>query len=132
MGYLPFMYIYASDTKREEMRKCINLTFKKASYLSVRAHTEWVEKYLYGMDFHEYCRKRLSKTFKSMETDRNPILQAARQARGNWRIDPNFKPGRLILEYCSLKNNPFDYNPSAIKQIKQEYFKKLIKFKNTW
>lgn len=132
MNYLPFMYIYASDAKREEIRKYINLSFKKASYISVHAPTEWIENYLYGMDFHSYCRKRLDKTFNSMEVDKNPTLDAARLARGIWREDPKFKSGRLISEYCISKNNPINYNPSSIKNTKNEYFKKLIKFKHTW
>lgn len=132
MHYLPFMYVYASDTKREELRKSINLTFKKASYLSIRAPTEWIENYLYGMDFHSYCKKRLSKVFCSMEKDGNPILQGARQARGIWREDPKLKPGRLISEYCKFKNTILNYSPALQKNIKNESFKKLIKFKNDW
>ena len=85
MGMLPFMYIYSSDSKREEMRKAINLTFKKASYINIQAPSECVENYLYGMSFEKYCVQRLRKTFASMELDQNVILNAIKNHSGTVR-----------------------------------------------
>ena len=135
LGLLPFMYVYASDKKREELAKSITSSFKKASYLSVRAPTEEVHKYLFHaviMSFHDYCKLRIQRVFNKMEIDKNPILDAVKVMRGKYREIPEIKIGKFLKTYTEYKNNPFNYKPSLQKENKKISFKKLLKFKHTW
>ena len=136
LGLLPFMYIYASDTKKEELRKNININFKKASYLSLRTPTEMVERYLYGCSFHDYCHIRIARLFKKMEIDESEILKDIKFARGMYRPVPTENVGKFIKLYIEYRNKDYKFpdNPSNEykKEIKQKAFKEILDFKFDW
>ena len=134
LGLLPFMYIYASDAKRQELRKAINLNFKKGSYLSMRTPTEMVERYLYGMDFESYCQLRMSRLFEKMEKDESDLLNDVKIARGAYRPEPTAYVGSALKLYIDFKNKKFNNYPSneKKKEIKKLAYKELIKFKHIW
>ena len=50
LGTLPFIYAYATKTNFEKFRKKIILIFKKATFLSLRTPTEFIENYLFGCE----------------------------------------------------------------------------------
>ena len=97
-------FFESTNTRVEHFRKQINISFKKASYISSTTPTEYVENFLYGMSFYDYMKFRILRFCKSQVEINNPIFQAVTRVRGKYRPNRGQAIGKLLRKYCELLN----------------------------
>ena len=107
-----FIVIYASPKPLEDFRKRINITFKKSSQLPMTTPSNFVENYLYGMSFQDYCTLRIHRFCTKQIAYGNSIFDDI-EIRGNagtsrnsrWQNKIGKPIGTLVRRHCFILNN---------------------------
>ena len=130
-----FIIIYASPAPLEEFRKRINIAFKKSAQLPMTTSSVFVENYLYGMTFPDYCTLRIHR-FCIKQINRGNSIFNDIEIRGNagtirntrWQNKIGKPIGTLVRRYCYILNN---FSPEYIDNLtKNKKVNKKINFKN--
>lgn len=131
LGTLPFMSTYLNITNLAELRKSINLAFKSAAGLPWLTPTEYIEKYLYGCNFDDYCTHRLNTLCKSFIKDDDPLFKLTRTVRRKLRPIHGARFGKFLKKYASIINTDFEsyFKKLPRKKEKLAAFKNIVKFK---
>ena len=130
MTYLVFIFTYASTAQVKELGRQIILNFKKAAYLHMQTPTVIIEKYLFGMPFHDYCRLRFMRTASKMVADENEIFQEMHEMGRNGKLKPKRASpiGTFSKKYIETVNGyNFDTLDKTHKNAnKRQFFSQII------
>ena len=130
LTYLVFIFTYASTAQVKELGRQIILNFKKAAYLHMQTPTVTIEKYLFGMPFHDYCRLRFMRTASKMVADENEIFQEMHEMGRNGKLKPKRASpiGTFSKKYIETVNGyNFDTLDKTHKNAnKRQFFSQII------
>jgi hypothetical protein len=101
---ITFLNTYLVSSGVAKIRKAINVTFKSASFLSMRTPTIEVENFLYGMSFEEYLDYRFLRVSDRFLKFGSNILDVVKFDRNKYRPKPRYKRGSFVDKYILIKN----------------------------
>ena len=133
LGNLLFIIVHAAPCKKEQFRKDVIQSFRKAAFLRMSTPTVDCEGFLFGMSFEDYCNMRTIK-FVTTQSSRDPeFLKNISLKRNKWRQNRGCKIGILLRKYCNIRNH-FDDNffknlLSSKKKTVQFHKNRCLKFK---
>ena len=119
-----FIVTHSIKSRIEEVRKVINQSFRKCTYLPLCTPSEHVENYLYGMSFYDYVNLRILKFCENLKKSQPAFLSNIKLVRGKYRTIQNKPIGILTKKYSEIKNLYPENYYKTLKNLK----KKTVKF----
>jgi len=115
LGNLLFIVVHAAPCKKEQFRKDVVQSFRKAAFLRMSTPTVDCEGFLFGMSFTDYCNTRIVK-FITTQSSRDPsFLNNITVNRSKYCQKRGCNIGILLRKYCNIRN-----------QFDENYFKKVL------
>ena len=126
------MATYLNITNFSELRKSINLVFKQAANLEWLTPTRFIENYLYGCSFDDYCTHRINTLCKSFIKDKDPLFESTRITRNRVRPVQGARFGKFLKKYATIVNTEFEtyFKQIPRKDEKKAAFKSIMDYKS--